>query len=132
LADEAESISTAEAKTPTIIADPTRPADPDEQVVFVWADRIARVMRRDEHYTLNLKKDKIEITDAGRYLVRYSDPPTGKHAKAMDKLLESVEKGLHAHYRFARDQHYMVNKEGKIIIIDEGTGRPMPDRHWRD
>jgi len=26
----------------------------------------------------------------------------------------------------------MVGKDGKIIIIDEGTGRPMPDRHWRD
>ena len=22
--------------------------------------------------------------------------------------------------------------KGKIVIIDEGTGRPMPDRHWRD
>ena len=50
----------------------------------------------------------------------------------MDKLLEAVEQALHAHYRFVRDQHYMVNKEGKIVIIDEGTGRPMPDRHWRD
>ena len=50
----------------------------------------------------------------------------------MDKLLEAVERALHAHYRFSRDQHYMVNTEKKIVIIDEGTGRPMPDRHWRD
>src|SRR5439155_5230139 len=92
----------------------------------------ARSMKRDEHFTLNLKKDKIELTDAGRQLARYSDPPTGKHAKATDKLLEAVERALHAYYRFARDQHYMVNSEKKIIIIDEGTGRPMPDRHWRD
>jgi preprotein translocase subunit SecA len=26
----------------------------------------------------------------------------------------------------------MINSEKKIVIIDEGTGRPMPDRHWRD
>ncbi|HJZ58228.1 MAG TPA: preprotein translocase subunit SecA [Gemmataceae bacterium] len=132
IVDEADSIFIDEAKTPLIIANPTRAAEPEEQVVFLWADAIAREMKRDEHFTLNLKKDKIEITDAGRYLVRYSNPPTGKHAKALDKLLEAVEKGLHAHYRFNRDQHYMVNKENKIIIIDEGTGRPMPDRHWRD
>ena len=132
IVDEADSIFVDEAKTPLIIANPTRAAEPDEQVVFTWADQIAREMKRDEHFTLNLKKDKIEITDSGRYLVRYSNPPTGKHAKAMDKLLESVEKSLQAHYRFGRDQHYMVNKEGKIVIIDEGTGRPMPDRHWRD
>jgi len=132
IVDEADSIFIDEAKTPLIIANPTRAAEPDEQVVFTWADQIAREMKRDEHFTLNLKKDKIEITDTGRYLVRYSNPPSGKHAKAMDKLLESVEKALQAHYRFGRDQHYMVNKEGKIVIIDEGTGRPMPDRHWRD
>jgi preprotein translocase subunit SecA len=132
IVDEADSIFIDEAKTPLIIANPTRPAEPDEQVVFQWADEVARDMQREEHFTLNIKKDKIEITDAGRQLVRYSNPPTGKHAKAMDKLLESVEKALHAHYRFRRDQSYMVNKEGKIVIIDEGTGRPMPDRHWRD
>ena len=132
IVDEADSIFVDEAKTPLIIANPTRPAEPEEQVVFTWADGVAARMARDEHFAMNLKKDKIEITDAGRYLVRYSNPPSGKHATAMDKLLESVEKALHARYRFARDQHYMVNKEGKIVIIDEGTGRPMPDRHWRD
>ena len=132
IVDEADSIFIDEAKTPLIIANPTRAADPEEQVMFIWADKVAREMQRDEHFTMNLKKDKIEITDAGRTLVRYSNPPSGKHAKALDKLLEAVEKGLHAHYRFRRDQHYMVNKEGKIIIIDEGTGRPQPDRHWRD
>ena len=26
----------------------------------------------------------------------------------------------------------MVSAEKKVVIIDEGTGRPMPDRHWRD
>ncbi len=132
IVDEADSIFIDEAKTPLIIANPTRPAEPEEQVVFLWANDVARQMQRDVHFTMNLKKDKIEITDEGRYLVRYSNPPSGKHAKALDKLLEAVEKGLHAHYRFMRDQSYMVNKEGKIVIIDEGTGRPMPDRHWRD
>jgi preprotein translocase subunit SecA len=132
IVDEADSIFVDEAKTPLIIANPTRPAEPEEQVVFKWADALARGMKRDEHFLMNAKKDKVELTDAGKHLVRYSNPPTGKHAKAMDKLLEAVERGLHAHYRFAREQHYIVNGENKIVIIDEGTGRPMPDRHWRD
>ena len=132
IVDEADSIFVDEAKTPLIIANPTRPAEPDEQVVFKWADALARGMARDEHFHMNAKKDKIEMTDAGKHLVRYSNPPTGKNAKAMDKLLEAVERALHAHYRFARDQHYMLSSENKIVIIDEGTGRPMPDRHWRD
>ena len=132
IVDEADSIFVDEAKTPLIIANPTRPAEPEEQVVFKWADALARQMKRDEHFLMNAKKDKVELTDAGKHLVRYSSPPTGKHAKAMDKLLEAVERALHAHYRFTRDHHYMVSSEQKIVIIDEGTGRPMPDRHWRD
>jgi len=31
----------------------------------------------------------------------------------------------------ARDQHYMV-EDSKVVIIDEYTGRRMPDRHWRE
>lgn len=132
IVDEADSIFVDEAKTPLIIANPTRPAEPEEQVIYKWADKLAREMKRGEHFHLDPKKEKVELTDAGKQLIRYSAPPTGKHAKAMDKMHEAVERGLHAHYRFMRDHHYMVNSEGKIVIIDEGTGRPMPDRHWRD
>ncbi len=132
IVDEADSIFIDEARTPLIIANPTRLATPEEQQVYLWADRVAREMRRDEHFRLDLKKDKIELTDGGRYLVRYSNPPHGQHSHAMDKLIEAVEKALHAYHRFARDHHYMISKENKVVIIDEGTGRPMPDRHWRD
>ena len=132
IVDEADSIFVDEARTPLIIANPTRDATPEEQVMFKWADGVAQLLKRDEHFRLDLKKDKIEILDGGRQLVRYSNPPTGQHAVAMDKLLEQVEKSLHAYHRFSKDHQYMISKEGKIIIIDEGTGRPMPDRHWRD
>ncbi len=132
IVDEADSIFIDEARTPLIIANPTRDATPEEQVMYRWANDVAQKMVREEHFRIDLKKDKIEVLDAGRYLVRYSNPPTGQHAQAMDKLIEQVEKSLHAHFRFTRDHHYMINKEGKIVIIDEGTGRPMPDRHWRD
>ncbi len=132
IVDEADSIFVDEARTPLIIANPTRPATPDEQRVYLWADRVVQTLQRDTHFRLDLKKEKVELTDAGRQLVRYSDPPTGEHATAMDKLLETMEKALHAYHRFSRDHHYMVNAENKIVIIDESTGRPMPDRHWRD
>jgi preprotein translocase subunit SecA len=49
----------------------------------------------------------------------------------MDKLHEHVERGLHARFRFRRDQHYMI-EDDKVVLIDEGTGRRQPDRHWRD
>jgi preprotein translocase subunit SecA len=130
LVDEADSIFIDEARTPLIIANPTRPATPDEQVVPLWADRVARQMKAEEHYNWDLQKHKMELTTAGKQLARWSDPPCGPYEHAMDKLEEALEKALQAHYRFRRDQHYMVDN-GKVVIIDEYTGRSMPDRHWQ-
>jgi preprotein translocase subunit SecA len=131
LVDEADNIFIDEAKTPLIIAMGTRLAEPDEQIVYRWADGLARQMSRDEHFTLDEKKQKIELTDEGKRLARYSSPPAGEHSHAMDKLCEHIERAVHAHYRFRLDQHYMV-QDGKVILIDEATGRPMPERHWRE
>lgn len=130
--DEADSIFIDEARTPLIIGMPTREATPEESVVYVWADQVVRKYKINEHFTYDIKKDKVELTEAGRQLARYSNPPSGEHSHAMDKLHEALEKAIQAHYRFLKDQHYMISEEKKIVIIDEFTGRPMPDRHWRD
>jgi preprotein translocase subunit SecA len=131
LVDEGDNIFIDEAKTPLIISNPTREASPDEQVVYHWANQLAKPMVRDQHYTLDEKKQKIELTEEGRAMCRWSNPPVGEHSHAMDKLYEHVERGIHAWHRFRRDQHYMVEGD-KVVIIDEYTGRRMPDRHWRE
>jgi preprotein translocase subunit SecA len=131
IVDEADSILIDEARTPLIISTATRQATAEESVVYLWADELARKMRFPEHFTFDVKKQKLELTEAGRYLARWSNPPTGPHSHAMDKLFEHIERALQAHYRFRRDQHYMV-QDNKVVIIDEYTGRRMPDRHWRD
>lgn len=131
LVDEADNIFIDEAKTPLIISGMTRPATKEESVVYLWADELAKVMEYNVHFTFDQKKQKIELTELGKQLVRYSDPPFGEHSHAMDKLHEHVERGLQAHHRFRKDQHYMVINK-KVVIIDEYTGRPMPDRHWRE
>ena len=129
--DEADSVFIDEARTPLIIAAPTRPATPEECVVYLWADALARRFMWNTHFTFDAKKDKIELTEAGKQEVRWSNPPSGEHSHAFDKLFEHVERACHSHYRYVRDQHYMIH-ENKIVIVDEYTGRPMPDRHWRD
>ena len=131
IVDEADNIFIDEARTPLIISAPTRLATPEETLVYHWADKIAQGMVLNEHFTFDEKKQKIELTDLGRQIARYSNPPTGPHSHAMDKLHEHIERGLQAHYRYRRDQHYMVEKD-KVVIIDEFTGRRMPDRHWRE
>src|SRR5262245_254269 len=131
LVDEADNIFIDEARTPLIISSPTRQASDEEAVVYHWADNLAKMMALNHHFILDIKKQKIELTEDGRTLVRYSNPPVGPHSHAMDKLHEHVERALHANYRFRRDQHYLI-ENNKVVIIDEFTGRRMPDRHWRE
>jgi preprotein translocase subunit SecA len=131
LVDEADNIFIDEARTPLIIASPTSMANEDECRVYRWADDVVRRMAPNQHFFLDEKKQKLELTDLGRHLIRYSDPPRGKHSHAMDKLHEHIERALQAHHKFRLDQHYLI-EEGKIVIVDEATGRRMPDRHWRE
>jgi preprotein translocase subunit SecA len=135
LVDEADSIFVDEARTPLIISAPTRLATLEEQVVFQWSDQLAQQMEPEKHFTFDPKKQKLELTSEGKQLARYANPPTGPHSHAMDKLHEHIEQALQAHYRFRRGQHYIIEGEGedkKIVIVDENTGRRMPDRHWRE
>ncbi len=131
LVDEADNIFIDEARTPLIIGGPTREASEEEAVVYFWADDLARKMQPFVHFQIDQKKQKLELSDEGRKLVRYSNPPSGEYSHAMDKLHEHIERALHAHFRFKLDQHYMIENQ-KVVIIDEGTGRRMPDRHWRE
>ena len=129
--DEADSVFIDDARTPLIIGGPTRACTADEKVVYTWADAVARMMAPNDHFYLDEKKNKIELSDKGRQLMRYSNPPSGEHSHAMDKLQEHVERALFAYHRYRRDQHYMIDND-KVVLIDESTGRAQPDRHWRD
>jgi preprotein translocase subunit SecA len=131
LVDEADSVFIDDARTPLIIGGPTRNATPEESAVYHWADGVARTMNPNEHFILNDKKNKIDLTDDGQQVLRWSNAPSGEHSHAMDKLQEHVERALWAHHRYRRDQHYMIHEQ-KVVLIDESTGRAQPDRHWRD
>jgi preprotein translocase subunit SecA len=134
LVDEADNIFIDEARTPLIIAGPTRLATPEEGKVYAWANDLARSMKPEQHFHFDAKKQKLELTREGQQLALYSNPPTtGADSLAMDKLHERLEQALHANHRFRLDHHYMIDeKDKKIVIIDESTGRRMPDRHWRE
>jgi preprotein translocase subunit SecA len=41
-----------------------------------------------------------------------------------------VSLAIMAKYVYIRDRHYLVNEEGKVVIVDEKTGRVMAGRSW--
>jgi preprotein translocase subunit SecA len=91
---------------------------------------VARPLVDRVDFVYDPQKARIRLSDQGKAKARWADSPCGPHAHAMDKLYEHVERAVHAHHRYQRDRHYLVDG-GKVIIVDENTGRGQPDRHWQ-
>ena len=133
IVDEADSIFIDEAKTPLIIANPTRLAEPEEQVVYLWADRVAR----DDEARRALHPEPEEGQDRAHRRRPAPGPllqPADRQARQGDgQAARSGRAGAARPLPLRpRPALHGQSRRSKIVIIDEGTGRPMPDRHWRD
>jgi hypothetical protein len=104
-------------------------ADPRPGGHFDYRQAPPHIVERVERLAKMSDEEKIELTDSGRYLVRYSNPPAGQHSHAMDKLHEALEKAVQAHFRFLLDQSYMVTPDKDFgQLIDENTFLYRPSR----
>jgi preprotein translocase subunit SecA len=126
IVDEADSVLVDEARTPLIISE-TEKGD-DDGALFHTALTLARRMKRDEHFDLSTHRE-LRVTEAGERFIKEESAGLGGVWDSALWRHELVEKGLSALYCFNRDEHYIV-AEGKVQIVDEFTGRVMPDRSW--
>ena len=127
LVDEADSVLIDEAKTPLIITQPTPNDLPPE--TFGDAVYLASSLVLDHDYRVDLKTQVIELTEAGEN--RLTNLIVGLPAHWKEKRLREqlVKKALTAELFYQKNKHYLVSNQ-KVQIIDEFTGRVMPDRAW--
>jgi preprotein translocase subunit SecA len=126
IVDEADSVLIDEARTPLIISE-TRP---DEQGAELYRQALdlAAQLKRGEHFETT-SHHELHITASGEQRMReMTKDMSGVWTSSLWRM-ELTEKALTAIHSFHRDQHYIV-AEGKIQIVDEFTGRVMPDRSW--
>jgi preprotein translocase subunit SecA len=125
--DEVDNILIDEARTPLIISGPAH----QNISKYAEADRIARRLIKEVHYTVNEKDRNATLTDEG---VREAEKLAGVEsfytAGNMD-WPHLIDNSLKAHNVFIKDVNYVV-KDGKVIIVDEFTGRLMDGRQWSD
>jgi preprotein translocase subunit SecA len=127
IVDEADSVLIDEARTPLIISSEGAGAHPPG--VFHRAVEVARGLAKRDDYTLSESERTVELTSRGRARVgKCGWEEVGFRAGAEQKE-DLVRQALAALHLFSRDKHYLV-KDGKILIIDEYTGRLMADRSW--
>jgi preprotein translocase subunit SecA len=126
IVDEADSVLIDEARTPMIIS---REAEGVyEPELIRWAIDQARSFREGEHFAL--RGDRTVVLHDAALRACAPLPETVRVVWQAPRwrtvLLRQAVTAVHL---FLLDQHYIL-AEDKVQIVDESTGRVMPDRTW--
>ncbi|MBC6441122.1 MAG: preprotein translocase subunit SecA [Rhodospirillales bacterium] len=132
IVDEVDSILVDEARTPLVISGPTE----DSSEMYRKVDALIPKLD-DEDYEKDEKQRAVSLTDDGsekmeQILIEAGMMEDGKLYDIQNvSLVHHVNQGLRAHKLFTRDVDYIV-KGGKVVIIDEFTGRMMEGRRYSE
>jgi preprotein translocase subunit SecA len=133
IVDEVDNVLIDEARTPLIISGPAS-GDLD------WYGKMAQVVRqvKPEYVEINEKDRNVSLTDVGLAYVEQLlgqtllDPDRPEDlTPEQARLTGYLEQALRAQFLFHRNKEYLV-QGGKVVIVDEFTGRQMPGRRWSD
>src|SRR5690606_10761661 len=128
IVDEVDSILIDEARTPLIISGPAEQASEKYRTL----NEVIVQLVKDEHYNVDEKAFGATFTDEGIELVQKLTGIRNLYDPVHVQSLHILNQLLRAHALYKRDQHYMVSPEGRVLIIDEFTGRVLPGRLWSD
>ncbi|PMP92238.1 MAG: preprotein translocase subunit SecA, partial [Desulfurella sp.] len=124
--DEVDSILIDEARTPLIISGPS--GTPTK--VYYEVDKAVSQLTKDD-YEVDEKLKTAVLTHKGVEKIQKLLHLDNLYDSKNIEIIHIVNQSLKAHTLFLRDRDYIV-KDAKVIIIDEFTGRMMPDRRYSD
>ena len=127
IVDEVDSILIDEARTPLIISGPTN----ESTQLFTRVDSLVRRLQKEKHFTVDEKSRTVSITEAGVAEAERVLGVTNLYDMANMDLVHAINTSLKAHQLFKLDVDYMI-QDGKIVNVDEFTGRLMPGRRYSD
>ncbi|HTT85409.1 MAG TPA: preprotein translocase subunit SecA [Rhizomicrobium sp.] len=133
IVDEVDSILVDEARTPLIISGPTE----DQTEVYRAVDALIPRLQEKTDYELDEKQRTVTLTEGGNermveYLREAGLLETGDLYDIENiNMVHHVNQALKAHALFQKDKDYIV-KDGKVVIIDEFTGRMMEGRRYSE
>ena len=132
IVDEVDSILIDEARTPLIISGPAE----DSSTLYKFIDQVICTLT-EEDYEKDIKQKGVTLTDPGiekiEKLLKETEVLQGDSLYDIHNitLVHHVNAALKAHVIFAKDVDYIV-KDGKVVIIDEFTGRMMDGRRYSE
>jgi preprotein translocase subunit SecA len=128
IVDEADSVLIDEAVTPLIISSP-RPNELLREACLT-ATNLITSWQRNVHYTVNPRYREIELTPEGSSKLQESCAGFQGLWQAPARRLELIRQALVAREFYQEGKQYLL-QNNKVVIVDEFTGRPMPQRTWQ-
>ncbi|MBT6146268.1 MAG: prepilin peptidase, partial [Gemmatimonadetes bacterium] len=125
--DEADSILIDEAVTPLIISREM----PNEPFVEACreASQIAAEFQPGVDYRVDMQFKEIDLLAPAQDRLAPASAGISGPFRGRGQHRELVQQALTAREFFHRDAQYVIH-EGKVVIVDEFTGRLMPQRTW--
>lgn len=127
IVDEIDSILIDEARTPLIISAPSQQSSD----MYTRFAAIAEALIPGEDYTVDEKQRAISLTENGITKAENLLGITNMYSIEGIKNVHHLETAVKAKALFLREKEYVV-REGKVVIVDEFTGRMQPGRRWSD
>jgi len=132
IVDEVDSILIDEARTPLIISGPTD----DKSDLYFKVDALVKTLQPAD-YEKDEKQKSVVLTEDGteksERMLEEAGLIEGRNLYDImnTQVVHHLNQALKANVMFKKDIDYIV-KDGKVVIIDEFTGRMMEGRRWSD
>jgi len=127
--DEVDSVLIDEARVPLILSGAAGQPSPYAGA-FRWADAVWHHLRPGADYTITLKEQKVELTQTGRQRAREHVGECEGPLPPDRPIHLLVEQAIRANKLFQNERQYLI-RDGEVVIVDEFTGRVLPDRNWQ-
>ncbi len=140
IVDEVDSILIDEARTPLIISGPSEESIDKYYRIDRIIPRLVKGEEIDEgdgkksttgDFLVDEKAHQASLTDEGVEKVEQLLGVRNLYDPENMEILHGVNQALRAHALYHRDVDYLI-KDGKVVIVDEFTGRMMTGRRWSD
>ena len=127
IVDEVDSILIDEARTPLIISGQAERST----ALYTRADNFVKRLKEDEDYKIDVQSKTITLTEAGIEKAEETFVLENLYDIENTALTHHLDQSLRANYIMLRDIDYVI-QEGKVLIVDQFTGRIMDGRRYSD
>jgi preprotein translocase subunit SecA len=127
IVDEVDSILIDEARTPLLISGPSE----GDTRLYGVVNKVIPQLSIEKHYTVDEKARSAVLTEDGIVEIQNILKIGNLYDIRNIELLHHVNQSLRAHTLFKNEVDYVV-REGKVIIVDEFTGRLKEGSRWSD